>query len=185
MAMWTSAFLERAVSLPKVIGDTAGMCLFAAMLGTGRLLYGLFGEKHDIWKFMVWGSILATGCYLLAALSGTAILSLLGCVICGLGVSLLWPGSVVLAGKRFPMAGAWLYAMLAAGGDIGASIGPPFLGLTADHAATRPWLAEIVRASGLSAEQFGLRAGLFCGAAFPLITFLLLLSFRRITAKKA
>ncbi len=181
MVLWTSAFLERAVSLPKIIGDTFGMCLFAALLGAGRLLYGIFGEKYDIWKLMVWGTILSVGCYLLAALGGAPIISLIGCVVCGLGVSLLWPGAIVLAGRRFPLAGAWLYAMLAAGGDIGASIGPYVFGIIADHAGTQSWLQRLVEFTGLSEEQFGLRAGLLFSTIFPLITFFLLLWFRRVS----
>ncbi|MDD3154367.1 MAG: MFS transporter [Victivallaceae bacterium] len=185
MAMWTSVFLERAGNLPKILGDTAGMCLFAAMLGLGRLLYGIFGEKHDVWKFMTIGASAAVGCYLLAATCEIAAIALTGCVLCGLAVSLLWPGSVVLAGKRFPLAGAWLYAMLAAGGDLGASIGPYVIGVIADHATVPTWLHGIWQSSGLTAEQFGLRTGLFCGALFPLTTLLLLFSFRKLQQKKS
>ncbi len=180
MAMWTSAFLERAANLPKIIGDTAGMCLGAAAMGTGRLLYGLFGQEQDIWKFMTIGALSAVGCYLLAALAGNPWLALCGCVVCALSTSLLWPGSVVLAGRRFPMAGAWLYAMLAAGGDIGAALGPSLLGVVADHAAGFSLLGGIRESLTLLPEQFGLRAGLFCGAFFPLLTFFLLLYIRRV-----
>lgn len=179
MNNWTSAFLERAVQIPKIIGDTVGVCLFAVMLGTGRLLYGLFGEKYDIWKLMAGGSLLACICYLTAALAGFPALVLAGCVFCGLAVSLLWPGSVVLAGRQFPLAGAWLYAMLAAGGDIGAAIGPYLLGVVTDHAAGFPLLKELQQAGGLSSEQFGLRSGLLFGAFFPAGTFFLLLWFRK------
>ena len=179
MNNWTSVFLERAVRIPKIAGDTAGVCLFAVMLGSGRLLYGLFGSRCDIWKLMVGGSLLAVVCYLAAALSGNPVPALAGCVLCGLAVSLLWPGAVVLAGRQFPLAGAWLYAMLAAGGDIGAAVGPYVIGIVADHAAGFPLSAELFPAGTLSAEQVGLRAGLLLGAVFPLGTLLLLLWQRR------
>lgn len=179
MSLWSSAFLERAVRLPKVVGDTLGMCMGSVMLGTGRLLYGIFGEKHDVWRFMVFGAAAAVGLYLLAALSGTAALALAGCVFCCFATSLLWPGSVVLAARSFPLAGAWLYAMLAAGGDMGAAIGPYLLGMVADHAAAFPMLSKLFSSTGLSAEQFGLRCGLAAGALFPFITLVLLLIFRR------
>ncbi|MBR2374220.1 MAG: MFS transporter [Lentisphaeria bacterium] len=179
MPLWTSAFLERAINLPKITGDTLGMCLGAAMLGTGRLLYGLFGEKRDVWNFMLAGAIAGIGCYMLAALAGIPFLALAGCVLCCLATSLLWPGSVVLAGKSFPLAGAWLYAMLAAGGDLGASAGPYLLGVIADHAASWNWLSAVFKFSGLTAEQFGLRCGILCGSIFPLVTVFILLLFRR------
>ncbi|MBQ4107277.1 MAG: MFS transporter [Lentisphaeria bacterium] len=179
MALWISPFLERAAALPKVVGDTLGMCMGAAMLGTGRLLYGLFGEKHDVWKFMVIGAIAATGCYLLAALAGAPAWALAGCVFCCFATSLLWPGSVVLAGRCFPLAGAWLYAMLAAGGDIGAAVGPYVIGVVADHAASWPVLNGWFQASGMAAEPFGLRCGLLLGGIFPLLALGILLWFRR------
>lgn len=179
MALWTSAFLERAMNLPKVFGDLVGVCLFAVMLGSGRLLYGIFGEKHDVWKFMFYGSILAVFLYIIAALSGLAVLSVISCVVCGFAVSLLWPGSVVLAGRQFPLAGSWLYAMLAAGGDIGAAVGPYMLGVLADNSAKISWLSSIFANSGLSAEQFGLRFGLLVGAIFPVVTVILLLIFKK------
>ena len=179
MNNWTSAFLERAVRIPKIIGDTAGVCLFAAMLGSGRVLYSLLGERCDIWKLMAGGSLLAVLCYLTAALAGIPALALAGCALCGLAVSLLWPGSVILAGREFPFAGAWLYAMLAAGGDIGAAVGPYLVGVVTDCAAGLASAGEWPQLDGLSPEQFGLRSGLLLGALFPAGTFGLLLLLRR------
>lgn len=179
MNNWTSAFLERAVRIPKIIGDTAGVCLFAAMLGSGRVFYSLLGERCDIWKLMAGGSLLAVLCYLTAALAGIPALALAGCALCGLAVSLLWPGSVILAGREFPFAGAWLYAMLAAGGDIGAAVGPYLVGVVTDCAAGLASAGEWPQLDGLSPEQFGLRSGLLLGALFPAGTFGLLLLLRR------
>lgn len=173
MAMWTSAYLERAMLFPKIIGDVAGMCVFAIMLGIGRLGYGLFGAKWEISRLMAIGSASACLLYLVAALSTNAVVSLIACALCGIAVSLLWPGSVILAGRAFPLAGAWLYAMLAAGGDIGAAVGPALLGVVADTAASLPALQGILEFSGLNIEQFGLRCGMLLGAIFPLGTLLL------------
>ena len=55
MSQWTSAFMERAMGLPKVMGDTIGVCLFAAMLGLGRLLHGIFGDRMDLDRVMLLG----------------------------------------------------------------------------------------------------------------------------------
>ena len=184
MPMWSSAFLERAVKLPKVAGDTLGVCLGAAMLGTGRLLYGLFGEKRDVLPFMIWGALGAVGLYLLAAFSGSPAAALAGCALCCLATSLLWPGSVVLAGRAFPLAGAWLYAMLAAGGDIGAAVGPYTLGIIADNASALPVLSELFSQCALTTEEFGLRCALGAGACFPLAVLILLLLFKRKNLKK-
>ena len=179
MAMWSSAYLERAVLFPKIVGDVVGMCMFGVMLGIGRLSYGLFGAKWRIDELMTGGCILAVALYATAALSGNAVVSLGACALCGIAVSLLWPGSVILAGRAFPLAGAWLYAMLAAGGDIGASIGPALLGVIADTASEFPRLQGMLLESGLDAEQFGLRCGMLLGAVFPLGTLILVRLLRR------
>ena len=179
MAMWSSAYLERAVLFPKIVGDVVGMCMFGVMLGIGRLSYGLFGAKWQVDKLMTGGCILAIALYATAALSGNAVVSLGACALCGIAVSLLWPGSVILAGRAFPLAGAWLYAMLAAGGDIGASVGPALLGVIADTASGFSWLQGLLQQSGLDAEQFGLRCGMFLGAVFPFLTLILVRILRR------
>ncbi|MBN2152826.1 MAG: hypothetical protein JW839_15350, partial [Candidatus Lokiarchaeota archaeon] len=85
-------------------------------------------------------------------------LSLVACMACGFGVSLLWPGTLVLAAKRFPQAGASMFAILAAGGDIGASIGPWIVSLVADSA-------------GALSEQIGLRMGILVGTLCPILAF--------------
>lgn len=181
-AMWISTYLERAIEFPKIVGDCAGMCCFAIMLGVGRSLYAIHAQKLDVRKLMMAGSVLAILCYLTAALSGNMYLALVACALCGLAVSLLWPGSVILAGRLFPLAGAWLYAMLAAGGDTGAALGPGMIGFVVDYLPSLPGVQELLNSSGFTVEQFGLRAGMVVGAFFPAITLLLLMLFPRISS---
>ncbi|MBN2153235.1 MAG: MFS transporter, partial [Candidatus Lokiarchaeota archaeon] len=100
MAGWTSAFFEKALDIPKAIGDTTGVAAFAFMLGLGRLLYGKYGTRIPLPKVMMAGAILAAACYLVVAFSTINALSLVACMACGFGVSLLWPGTLVLAAKR-------------------------------------------------------------------------------------
>ncbi|HCG64899.1 MAG: MFS transporter [Spirochaetae bacterium HGW-Spirochaetae-4] len=155
MSQWTSAYAETTLGLSKTTGDLLGLCLFAALLGTGRMLYGKYGKNIDVWHVMFWGSFFAAGCYLVAALSPIPWISLVACAGCGLGVALLWPGSVVNAAHRFPFAGASMFAILAAGGDTGAAVGPWLLGLIADFVPA-------------SATLSPLRVGMLAGTAYPL-----------------
>lgn len=171
MAQWSSAFAERALSLPKVVGDVAGVALFATMLGVGRVLYSIFGPRVNINRVMMAGAIMAAICYVVAALSPVHVVALLACVLCGLATSLLWPGALVLAADRFPLAGAGMFAIMAAGGDVGASVGPWLVGLVTDHVPNLPGMAALISATGLQSEQFGLRGGLLVGTAFPLIAY--------------
>ena len=167
IAQWTSTFMEKALSLPKVVGDVAGVCTFALMMGVGRVLYGKFGSRINIYTVMAGGSLLATACYLVVIFSPYPLLSLVACALCGFAVSLLWPGSVSIAANHFPLAGASMFALLAAGGDTGASIGPWMVGLIADRV---PAFSSGILMS-MSAEQLGLRAGLLAATVFPLAMF--------------
>ena len=89
MSQWASLFAEQGVGLPKVWGDLAGPCLFAVLMGLGRGIYGLLGAQMPLVPALVGCGLLATGCYLTAALARAPGLSLAGCALCGLAVSLL------------------------------------------------------------------------------------------------
>ncbi len=183
MSQWASAFMEKAMGLPKLMGDALGMCMFGAMLGLGRAWYGKVGGRVKLHRVMMLGSALAVACYLTVAFSGSSWLTLAACALTGLGASLLWPGSLTLAAARFPYAGAILFAIMAAGGDIGASVGPWLVGVLAERAPQIPALAPLVESLG--PEQLGLRAGMLLGAIFPAISFVGVLYLRRgIVAKQ-
>jgi fucose permease len=148
LSQWTSAYAEDVLSIPKVIGDIAGMCLFAVMMGVGRTVNGIKGKAAQLQKLMFAGGMLAAVCYITVATTASPIIGLIACALCGLGVSLLWPGALSLSVRAFPMAGIWMMAILAAGGDLGASVGPFMTG----------WLAD----------RFGLRNGMLISSVFPL-----------------
>ena len=179
IVQWSSAYLERALSLPKVYGDIAGMCSFALMLALGRSLYGIYGGKINLLKVMTLGSLLALVCYLGVAISPLPALTLILCALCGFASCLLWPGSVVLAAQKFPQAGAWMFAMLAFGGDIGAAIGPYLIGVAVDILPDFGFIQEYAVEYAASAEQFSLRGGMLLGALYPALTFAVLLLVRR------
>lgn len=65
MAQWASAFAESALGLTKSVGDLAGPCLFAITMGIARVLYGKFGDKIDLTKFMQVSGVLCVLSYLL------------------------------------------------------------------------------------------------------------------------
>lgn len=161
MAQWASAFIDRALHLPKLVGDALGVCGFSLMLALGRTLYGLRGRADAVHRLMILGSAGAMACYLTAALSALPIVSLIACALTGLCVSLLWPGSVIVSSKHLPMAGASMFALLSAVGDAGASLASFVAGRISDTVRALPF--------GLaSGEQAGLRAGLLCAALFCL-----------------
>lgn len=128
MAQWASAYAEAALGLSKTIGDLAGPCMFAVAMGISRVIFGKYGERIDLMKFMASSGILCVICYFLTALSSNPILGLIGCIVCGFSVGIMWPGTISISSKEFPMGGTAMFALLAMAGDLGGSIGPGIVG---------------------------------------------------------
>ena len=167
MSQWGSSYLEGALGIPKVLGDALGVAMFSLMLGTGRTLYTKFGSGVE--RFLYWGSIGAAGCYLTAALCPVPAVGLAACALTGLFTSLLWPGTLIAAAERVPKGGVVMYALLAAGGDLGSSVIPQLIGLITD--------ASIGRLPG--GEQTGMRLGMLLGACCPILAALIFRKFRK------
>ena len=151
MAQWASAFVESALGFSKSIGDLIGPCMFAATMGFSRLLYGKFGHKINLPNFMLGSGVLCLICYLLTAISSQPIFGLLGCVLCGFSVGIMWPGSISISSARIPLGGTALFALLAMGGDMGASIGPSVIGIFTQNA------------------NDNMKAGMLAGIVFPIL----------------
>ncbi len=166
MGQWSSGYLEQAMGLPKIWGDLFGVALFSATLGLGRTLYAKFGKRIE--RVLFFGFCGATACYLLAAISPWPILGLFACAFTGFCTSMLWPGTLSYSAVRFPAGGVFIYALLAAGGDLGASVGPQLVGLVADLTIQTPALANLAQAMQLSPDQLGMKLGMLAGTLFPL-----------------
>lgn len=167
MAQWSSGYLEQALNIPKVWGDLFGVALFSVMLGTGRTLYSKIGR--NIGKVLTFGAAGAVVCYLVAAITNVPVLGLAACAFTGFCTSMLWPGSLVVASSRFPQGGVFIYAMMAAGGDMGASVGPQLVGVITDAIIASPRAGELAARLQITAEQLGMKAGMLCGMLFPLV----------------
>ena len=162
MAQWASAFTEAALGFSKTVGDLAGPCLFAVTMGICRVIYGKFGPKMNLIKFMIFSGILCLGCYLLASLSRLPVLGLVGCVCCGFSVGIMWPGTISITSPRIPKGGTALFALLAMAGDLGGAFGPSLVGTVTQQAGDN------------------LQSGMLAGAVFPLVLVLALFLLRRI-----
>ena len=172
MNQWSSSFMEVVLKLPKLAGDLLGMCGFAFMLGLGRTLYGIYGSKIDMNKILIKSSLIAIVCYIAVALSPINSISLFACALCGLAASLLWPGTLVVAADKFPLAGSWMFAILAAAGDIGASAGPWLTGFIAEKSLSMQAAINFSSKLGIAPEQLGMRAGILAASVFPAIALL-------------
>ena len=167
MAQWSSGYLEQALGIPKIWGDIFGVALFSLMLGLGRTLYAKYGRNAE--RVLLFGAIGAFVCYLVSAISSIAVVGLVACALTGFCVSMLWPGSLIIVADRIPTGGVVMYAMMAAGGDLGASVGPQLVGIITDKVIASPDATVLALRLGLSAEQLGMKCGMLVGMIFPLL----------------
>lgn len=151
ISQWASAFAELGLGVSKTVGDLAGPLLFAILMGLARVFYGKYSEKIKLEKFMGISALLCLTSYLLASLSGSPVLALAGCGLCGLSVGILWPGTFSLSAGSIRGGGTALFALLALAGDLGCSGGPTFVGLV----------------SGAFGDN--LKKGILAGVIFPVL----------------
>lgn len=177
MAQWSSGYLEGALGIPKVWGDVFGVAMFGLTLGIGRTLYAKRGKRIESVLYL--GAIGATVCYLLASLSPIPLIGLLACAMTGLCTSMMWPGSLIVVADRFPAGGVFIYAIMAAGGDLGASIGPQLVGVVTDALSGSALGETLSSFFAISPEQIGMKAGLLIGSLFPLFGILVYRRLRK------
>lgn len=163
MAQWASGYLEGALGIEKIYGDVFGVALFGLTLAVGRTLYSKFGKNPE--RILLLGSVGALICYLAAALSPHPVVGLIACAMTGLCSSMLWPGTLIVSAKRIPTGGVLVYALMAAGGDLGASVGPQLVGAVADAAAGMTGLLDRL---SMTPDELGLRLGMLVATLFPL-----------------
>ena len=135
MAQWASLFAEKGLGISKTLGDLLGPCLFAVMMGIARTLYGVKGQKINMHKTLVFSSVLCILSFAITALVPVPAIPLIGCSLCGLSVSLMWPGMLSLTAAGYPSGGTAMFALMALGGDLGCSIGPQLTGIIADQSS--------------------------------------------------
>lgn len=177
MTNWVSVYMERTLQIPKAVGDTLGLASFALLLAITRSVYAKYGKS--IYPVLLAGMTGAVICYLAAGLSTSGIVAIIACMIAGICTAMLWPGTLLFMEEQFPNPGVAAYALMAAGGDFGASVAPQGLGIVADTVAAGSWAASVGEKIGLSAEQVGIKAGMLCTALFPFIGIFVLLYMKK------
>ncbi len=182
MAQWASSFTEVALGIPKIYGDVFGAALFALTLGLGRTLYTKYGKRIE--GILIAGVIAAAVCYLTAVFSSNPIVGLIACALTGFAASMLWPGNLIAVSERIPTGGVVMFALMAAGGDLGASVGPELVGIITDVVAASPRMLELASDLGMSGEQLGMKCGILVGAIFAIIAIPLYISIFRSKKEK-
>lgn len=150
MSQWASAFAEAGLGVSKTVGDLAGPCCFALLMGLSRIIYSKIDGRVGLYFFMLGSALLCIASYLMAALAPHPVIGLIGCALCGFSVGIMWPGTVSFAAKLFEQGGPVLFSSLALAGDFGCSFGPTLVGLLSSSTGT------------------GISGGLMAALIFPL-----------------
>lgn len=133
MSQWSSLFVQTALGIPKTIGDVAGPCVFALFMAGGRVVYAKFSKKLSFTRLLLWLNIICFICYIMVAVCQIAFLSLVFCALCGLSVSISWPGIYSAGARTFKTGGAVMFGVFAMCGDIGCALGPWVIGIVAEY----------------------------------------------------
>lgn len=152
VSQWASAYAETGLGVSKTLGDLIGPMFFAFMMGISRFWYGKFGEKVNLFKFMVGSICLCMVAYVLTSFTGAPLIGLLGCGLVGFSVGILWPGTFSLAAAGIRNGGTAMFAILALFGDAGCMLGPTYTGVLAN------------------AHSGNLRIGIISAIIFPILT---------------
>lgn len=165
VSQWASTFAEQGLGVTKTVGDLAGPMAFALLMGTARLIYGKFGDRLNLDRFMKYSCVLCMASYLCIVFVPVPFVGLLGCAVCGFSVGILWPGTFSKASAAIKGGGTTMFAMLALAGDVGCSGGPTLAGLVS------------------SAFQNDLHIGILAAIVFPVLLLVSLFLSDRETKK--
>lgn len=166
MAQWASAYTESALGFSKAVGDLAGPCMFAITMGVSRVIFGKYGDRLDLMRFMVGSGVLCLSCYIAASISNNPVIGLIGCIMCGFSVGIMWPGTISICSGRLPEGGTAMFALLAMAGDLGGAFGPSLVGNITQNAGN------------------DLRKGMLVGCVFPLVLILSLIMLKNMRKTK-
>lgn len=185
MGNWMSGFMEKSLHIDKALGDILGMAMFAILLGFTRIAYAKYGK--NISRVLMIGMAGAAVCYLTAGLVNFVPVVFAACILTGIFTAMLWPGALIFMEENVPGIGVSAYALMAAGGDLGASIAPQLMGVVTDKVALSQFAIKLSEKTALTTEQIGMKCGMVVTAVFPVLGILVLVlavrHFRKI--KKA
>ncbi|MBR5313460.1 MAG: MFS transporter [Clostridia bacterium] len=182
MTNWISSYMENALLIPKAVGDILGLAVFAFLLAMTRVLYAKYSP--NITKTLLVSMIGAAVCYLIAGLSPSVILAFIACILMGVFTSMLWPGTLIFMEEKLPSPGVAAYALMAAFGDMGASVAPQMLGIVVDKVSASAFAQNLSQTSAVAPEEIGLKVGMLIASVFPILGIALVLYLRKAYAEK-
>lgn len=133
VSQWASAFAEQGLHVSKMVGDILGPMCFAITMGTSRAIFGKVSDKINLNKYIVLSCILCVISFMVVVFAKNPMISLVGCMMTGFSVGIMWPGTYTKAATAIPDGKTSLFAILALGGDVGCASGPTLAGIVSGH----------------------------------------------------
>ena len=182
MSNWISTYMENALGIDKVVGDILGAAMFAILLGIARISYAKFGK--NIIRTLLISMICAAICYITVGLAQSTAVAFIACIMTGFCTSMLWPGTLIMMEENIPNAGVAAFALMASGGDLGASLSPQLLGIVVDKVSTTDFAVNLGNILNITTEQVGLKIGMLVTSVFPILGIVVVLVVRNFFNKK-
>ena len=182
MSNWISTYMENALGIDKVVGDILGAAMFAILLGIARISYAKFGK--NIIRTLLISMICAAICYITVGLAQSTAVAFIACIMTGFCTSMLWPGTLIMMEENIPNAGVAAFALMASGGDLGASLSPQLLGIVVDKVSTTDFAVNLGSMLNITTEQVGLKIGMLVTSVFPILGIVVVLVVRKFFNKK-
>ena len=104
-------------------------------------------------------------CYVMEAMSGLPMIGLIGCIVGGAAVGIMWPGTISITAKQFKTGGTAMFALLAMAGDLGGAFGPSLVGNVTQKA------------------NDNMQMGMLAGSIFPVVLIVCVLIMMRMRKK--
>ncbi len=161
MVQWVSAFAEKGLKITKTLGDLAGPTAIGLVMGIVRTVYGKNSSRLNLDHCILASGVLCVVSLCLITLVQNPVINLIGCVLSGMGIAILWPGILSKSAASLRTGGTAMFALLAVAGDLGCGGGPALVGFVSE------------------AFQDDLRAGILASIGFPVVLIVCLLLTKR------
>lgn len=66
ISQWISAYAESTLGIFKFAGDLLGPCVFAALMGASRMIYGIYGKRLSLRTALLFSGCGAAVCYIIS-----------------------------------------------------------------------------------------------------------------------
>ncbi|MCG3178718.1 MAG: hypothetical protein BIFFINMI_01047 [Phycisphaerae bacterium] len=130
-ASWTPTLLERSIGGSRLLGGLV-LILFGVTMAAGRLSCSFLVDRLGPRRMFLGGGAICAVSLLLASLPVGTGFTVFWLAVLGFGVAGFWPTILGCAGDRFPRAGASLYSVLSAAGNLSGVAAPVAMGFAGE-----------------------------------------------------